>query len=78
MCLTLLTGGKFGAKLGKLPKKLFKTGGKIALKGGKKGGKSLFLPGKKIGKAALKGFKPNKKASKFFKKLAPFSFVPAV
>jgi len=68
-----IKGLKLGGKLGKIPGKLFKTGAKISLKGGKKGGSALkksYNP---------KNFKKaGKKAGKFFKKLAPFSFVPAV
>merc|ERR1712117_500255 len=64
-----IKGLKLGGKLGKIPAKLFKTGSKKSLKGGAKGGKAL-----------KKSYNPKnfKKAGKFFKKLAPFSFVPAI
>merc|ERR1712117_352774 len=59
-----IKGLKLGGKLGKIPGKLLKTGSKISLKGGS---------------ALKKSYNPKnfKKAGKFFKKLAPFSFVPA-
>ena len=80
MCLTLLTGKKVGAKLGKTAGKAvkvpLKTVGKVLATSGKK----IALVSKKSGKAAVIIFKPPgklfKAGSKFFKVLVPGSVIP--